>query len=209
MMRVKIFSVIILFFSTILLAKEVVIKGKVRDENGNPVAYADIVVFPKENFLNFIVSLPSKIRGYEKPKLKGILFSRTDKNGKFELSLEVERWRSNYIIEAGFFARKEGKDMFYSLGRSVVKRLHKKVIAYSEIVIHNRKFFDDFKRFVAELDSSKEKEIYNKYGIPERIDRYFVGKKSEVVWWYFSQGKAFRFRDGELIKVEEFDPVIR
>jgi hypothetical protein len=29
----------------------------------------------------------------------------------------------------------------------------------------------------------------------------------EVTWWYFEQGKAYRFREGELQQVVNFDPV--
>ena len=48
---------------------------------------------------------------------------------------------------------------------------------------------------------------YDEMGRPDSIDRVNGGGWTESTWWYFSTGRACRFRDGRLVQVQEFDPV--
>ena len=49
--------------------------------------------------------------------------------------------------------------------------------------------------------------MYQERGRPDKVETTRYEDRVETAWWYFEQGKVCRFADGELVKVEEFDPV--
>jgi hypothetical protein len=61
----------------------------------------------------------------------------------------------------------------------------------------------------AAVDSGSEDEnrIHDEMGRPDRVQTLEYPDYDEVTWWYFEQGKAYRFRDGELQQVVRFEPV--
>jgi len=58
-----------------------------------------------------------------------------------------------------------------------------------------------------EFGTEDEKRIYDEMGRPDRVQTLEYPEYEEVTWWYFEQGKAYRFRAGELQQVVRFDPV--
>jgi hypothetical protein len=56
-------------------------------------------------------------------------------------------------------------------------------------------------------DSSDEDRIRDEMGRPDKVQTLEYPDYEEVTWWYFEQGKAYRFRDGELQQVVNFEPV--
>ena len=59
----------------------------------------------------------------------------------------------------------------------------------------------------AGLYSEDEQRIYDEMGEPDRVETLEYPDYDEISWWYFEQGKAYRFREGELQQVVNFDPV--
>jgi hypothetical protein len=55
--------------------------------------------------------------------------------------------------------------------------------------------------------SEDEKRIYDEMGRPDKVQTLEYPDYDEVTWWYFEQGKAYRFREGELQQVVNFEPV--
>ncbi|MGB3564724.1 MAG: hypothetical protein WBH75_20315 [Thermoanaerobaculia bacterium] len=58
-----------------------------------------------------------------------------------------------------------------------------------------------------DFGSEDEKRIYDEMGRPNKVQTLEYPEYDEVTWWYFEQGKAYRFREGELQQVVNFDPV--
>jgi hypothetical protein len=52
-----------------------------------------------------------------------------------------------------------------------------------------------------------EKRIRDEMGRPDKVQTLEYPDYDEVTWWYFEQGKAYRFREGELQQVVNFEPV--
>ena len=52
-------------------------------------------------------------------------------------------------------------------------------------------------------DSDDERRIYQQMGKPDRVEE----RGAERSWWYFADGRMFRFDDGELVETRAFDPV--
>lgn len=61
-------------------------------------------------------------------------------------------------------------------------------------------------RFSDGRASNDERRAFGELGLPEKIDGPdpVLG---EVSWWYFSTGKVYRFKDGNLVQVFAFDPI--
>ena len=49
--------------------------------------------------------------------------------------------------------------------------------------------------------------IHDEMGRPDKVQTLEYPDYDEVTWWYFEQGKAYRFREGELQQVVNFEPV--
>ena len=58
-----------------------------------------------------------------------------------------------------------------------------------------------------DFGNEDEKRIYDEMGRPDRVQTLEYPDYDEVTWWYFEQGKAYRFRGGELQQVVRFEPV--
>ncbi len=58
-----------------------------------------------------------------------------------------------------------------------------------------------------EFGSEDEKRIHDEMGRPDKVQTLEYPDYDEVTWWYFEQGKAYRFREGELQQVVRFEPV--
>lgn len=63
--------------------------------------------------------------------------------------------------------------------------------------------------FLAHLDTPSEREVYQRLGKPDRVERvtYEGSERVDASWWYFSVGKVFYFRSGELVEERGFQPV--
>ncbi|MEZ5332759.1 MAG: carboxypeptidase-like regulatory domain-containing protein [Thermoanaerobaculia bacterium] len=62
-------------------------------------------------------------------------------------------------------------------------------------------------RFEQAAQSVDEKNVYEAHGRPDRVEVFDRPGAQEVTWWYFEDGKAYRFEDGDLVQVVPFDPV--
>jgi len=60
---------------------------------------------------------------------------------------------------------------------------------------------------VFQYSSGDEERIHNEMGRPDKVQTLEYPDYDEVTWWYFEQGKAYRFREGKLQQVVNFDPV--
>lgn len=58
-----------------------------------------------------------------------------------------------------------------------------------------------------DVRSDDESRIRDEMGQPDRVQTLEYPDYDEVTWWYFEEGKAYRFRDGELQQVVRFEPV--
>jgi hypothetical protein len=58
-----------------------------------------------------------------------------------------------------------------------------------------------------DFGNEDEKRIYDEMGRPDKVQTLEYPDYDEVTWWYFEQGKAYRFREGELQQVVNFEPV--
>jgi len=75
------------------------------------------------------------------------------------------------------------------------------------VTLADTTFLDTMREFLSSLKTDEEQKTYHDAGKPDRVDRTTFPDHVETAWWYFEQGKVYRFRDGHLEKVDDFAPV--
>ena len=68
-------------------------------------------------------------------------------------------------------------------------------------------FLDTFRSFVAGLDTADEQRVYEAQGRPDKVDTMELPDRVEESWWFFERGKVYRFIDGRLDQVDEFEGI--
>lgn len=79
----------------------------------------------------------------------------------------------------------------------------------ANLTVERAELISQLQDFLAHLDTPSEREIYQRLGKPDRVERvvYEGSERVDASWWYFSVGKVFYFRSGELIDERNFQPV--
>lgn len=133
---------------------------------------------------------------------------RTGVDGEYTIAFPWDDYYNRFDLVAGIMVRGEEGDELVELERIDVKdRLERSSPAVAPVVIENYRFIETFRQFLATVDSADETRVYQDHGRPDRVKTGDLGDRQEVSWWYFELGKVYRFVNGELTKVEDFDPV--
>lgn len=79
----------------------------------------------------------------------------------------------------------------------------------ANLTVEKAELIAQLKEFLARLDSASERQVYQRLGKPDRVERTVYGgsERVDAAWWYFSVGKVFYFRSGELVEERSFQPV--
>lgn len=79
----------------------------------------------------------------------------------------------------------------------------------ANLTVEQAALIAQLKQFLARLDTPSERQIYQRLGKPDRVERteYEGGERVDAAWWYFRVGKVFYFRSGELVEERSFQPV--
>jgi hypothetical protein len=133
---------------------------------------------------------------------------RTDERGEFALDFTWS-WRYNQfeLLVAVPVRGPEGERLHILETVELNRRLREGSPVAVPVTLSDTRFLTNLRDFIASLDTSDQRRIYQERGKPDRVDRVQLSGRLEVSWWYFEQGKVYRFADGTLAKVEEFDPV--
>lgn len=76
-----------------------------------------------------------------------------------------------------------------------------------DVTLEDTRYLDSVRQFIASVRSDDERRVYAEMGNPEKVDVVHYSDHSEVSWWYFGLGKAYRFNDGKLEEVITFPAV--
>lgn len=112
-----------------------------------------------------------------------------------------------FLVVAVPMRNAEGDYMHELLREEITERVQLGSPVVVPLVLPELDVLTAFRAFEAELDSDDEKEIYQREGRPDRVHTAPGPEGSETTWWYFEAGKLYRFRDGDLVTTEPFDPV--
>lgn len=133
----------------------------------------------------------------------------TGAGGSYTLQWPWDPYFNRFELAVGVPVRKPGGERLIELARTdVTDRLRGGSPVVSAVVVENRKLVDTLRAFLASLRTADERRVYQEQGKPDEVKRTnFGATSSEASWWYFEQGKMYRFKDGRLVQVVPFDPV--
>lgn len=134
--------------------------------------------------------------------------TKTDANGDYSLEWRWYDYYNRFELRAGVAVRKPGEEEFLVLTSvDLGGRMKQGSPIIANLVIEDTTFVDSLRAFVAGIDSADKRQTYDTMGKPDRVQVIEYPTFDEVTWWYFQTGRAYRFHDGKLDRVEEFDPV--
>jgi hypothetical protein len=104
-------------------------------------------------------------------------------------------------------ATPQGDDLQELSRQDITRRVLQGSPVAIPVTLTDTAFLDTLRQFLASLKTAEEQKAYHQAGKPDRVDRTSYPDHVETAWWYFTQGKVYRFRDGHLESVDSFAPV--
>ncbi|HEX2253510.1 MAG TPA: carboxypeptidase-like regulatory domain-containing protein [Thermoanaerobaculia bacterium] len=130
----------------------------------------------------------------------------TDAQGQFRLEWPWDSFYNHFELVAGVPVRSGRGERFQELARSdVTRRVGGRGPVVATLLVENAEFLRTLRSFLAALDSDDEQRVYRDAGMPGRVEN----QGGEARWWYFEQGRMYRFDRGRLVEVKTFAPVDR
>jgi len=132
----------------------------------------------------------------------------TDQQGGYGLQFAWSRLYNHFELVVSIPVTTEHGEDRQELRRMDISRRmgHGSPVAVP-VTLEDTAFLDTLREFLASLRTSEEQTTYRQAGKPDRVDRTTFPDHVDTAWWYFEQGKVYRFRDGHLQTVDSFDPV--
>ena len=180
---------------------EVLVEGVVTDSNGRPLPNLEIVLE--------VAKMRISLRPPGKAKANIVRgATATDTEGHFGLRWE---WRPGFdrfeVIVAVTVPEPTGKHLQVLFRLDITDQVQIGSPIVVPVILEDTALIDELKTFQDNLNSADEHRVYQGSGRPDRIDREEFVHHTESAWWYFRFGKVYRFEDGVLVKVDDFEPV--
>jgi hypothetical protein len=134
--------------------------------------------------------------------------TRTDADGEFGLDLNWNDRYNHFEIVVGVeVATPQGETLQELVRLDITRRLKQGSPVAVPITLEDTRFLTTLREFLRGVDTADEQRVYRETGKPDRVDTIKYPDRDESAWWYFPLGKVYRFRDGNLERVEDFAPV--
>ncbi len=178
------------------------ITGLVTDAAGMPIPDVRVILVASRKTFSFR-RLGRKTREVRR------LAATTDSRGEYTLAWPWQDFYNRFELVVGAPDRKaSGKEELMVLERLDLgtRILHGSPVV-ANLTIGDTVDLESLRSFVAGIDTKDEQQVYDQMGRPDRLKTFDYPDYEEVSWWYFADGKAYRFRDGKLDQVVHFEPV--
>lgn len=177
------------------------ITGTVTGSNGAPIPDISVVFYASRRA--FTVSKFGRATRDEVT-----LQTTTDKEGQFSFDWRWLDYYNRFELQTGVPTRSAAGETFEVLGSLDMRdRIEQGSPVVASLVVDDLQFLDSLRDFLDSVDTEDEERIYNEMGNPDRVQEIDYGEGTEISWWYFQSGKAYRFREGRLDQVVHFDPI--
>lgn len=177
------------------------ITGAVTDPSGGPIP--DVKVVFKVTRKSFAISKMERATRDEV-----IQMTSTDPNGQFSFRYRWVDYYNRFEVMVGMPRRAAAGESFEVLVKQdLSSRIEKGSPVVVGLVIEDEEFLVSLRAFLESVDSADERRIYDEMGNPDKVETSEFPTHDEISWWYFKAGKTYRFKDGELIQIVDFEPV--
>jgi len=177
--------------------ERVEVTGVVTDEAGQPLPEVRVVLEASRAVFSFR-QFHRVLR--DTRRVAGV----SDAKGQFTLTWPWDGYFNDFQLVAGVPVRTPNGERFEELARTDVSaRIKQSNPLVVTLAVQNAEFVRTLRAFLASVKSDDERRVYQQMGKPDRVE----DRGRERTWWYFEQGRAYRFRDGTMVEVKPFDPV--
>jgi hypothetical protein len=132
----------------------------------------------------------------------------TDAQGNYGLQFP---WNHHYdhfeLVVAIGVATAHGDDRQELRRLDITRYVQQGTPVVVPVTLADTHFLDTLREFLGSLRTDEEQKAYHQAGKPDRVDRTTYPDHVDTAWWYFEQGKVYRFRDGHLQTIDSFAPV--
>jgi hypothetical protein len=183
--------------------EEIEIVGRVTDPGGRGVP--DLLVDIRASRESFSVR---KMRRIDENAVT--LRARTDTNGDYRIVWPWHDYYNQFLIQALIPVRlPDNMVQDHVVGEvDITGFIGNGSPVRAQVTLSDPDLVQKVRDFEAGVETVDHRRIYGERGLPEKVDSYEYPEHAEESWWYFGQGTVFRFEDGRLVEVENFDPVV-
>jgi hypothetical protein len=175
--------------------------GLVTDATGRPIAGLQVVFEAAR--AGFSVRTFRRERK-EIQRLTGL----TNERGEYDLEWPWNSYYNDFELMVGIPVRDAQGERLRELERvDLNRKIEQGSPVVSALVVQESEFVYSLRDFLASIRSAEERRTHQEMGEPDKVEQLQFPSHSEVAWWYFEAGKVYRFRDGKLERIEQFDPV--
>jgi len=179
----------------------VTITGVVSDLANQPVADLEVVFEASRHAFDYL-------RFHKRRPVVRTISTTTGPDGGYRLDWPWDKGFNRFALAFGITVAEPGGEGFHVLHREdLTRRIEFGSPVVSAIRIQDTSFLDSFLEFRAGLETEDQRKVYRDVGKPDKVRERGSADGTEVDWWYFELGKVYRFRDGQLYEVENFEPV--
>lgn len=181
--------------------EEVAISGVVTDRLGEPLPDLQVELVASRSTFSFL-----KLGKVQREPRR--VATVTGADGEFRLAWPWHEFFNHFELEVGLVVQEPAGERLEPLERLDVSR---RILQGGQVVVAvtvaDSAPVAEYRAFLDSIASDDQRRIFEQKGRPGRVDRADLAGRIEVTWWYFGSGQAFRFEDGRLEQVVDFDPV--
>lgn len=178
------------------------ITGLVTDDDGRPIPQVQLLLEASRRRIAF-----TKLKRVEENPVR--LSTFTDDTGEYTLDWKWHRYYNHFELRVVLAVRLPGgRERLEVLAEvDLSERIKQGSPVVAPITVEDTSFLEAYRDFLASLDTADERQVFGAMGKPDKVEALKFPAHREESWWYFKMGRTYRFRDGDLQQVVEFDPV--
>lgn len=184
-----------------LRGEVITVSGVVTDGGSRPVKELEVVLEVSRHAFDYL-----RLRK-RRPVVRRVS-TVTSADGAFELQWPWDPGFNRFELAFGISVVEPGGDGFRVLHREdLSRRFHHGSPVISTVQIADTSYLDSFLEFRDALETEDQRKVYREVGKPDKVRERAAASGTETDWWYFELGKVYRFENGTLSEIENFEPV--
>lgn len=178
------------------------ITGLVTDREGRPIPQAQVLLEASRRRISF-----TKLRRVNDSPVR--VSALTDDGGEYTIRWKWHRYYNHFELRVVVAVRRPGGRQHLEVLAEVdlSERIKQGSPVVAPVTVEDTSFLDTYRSFLAAIDTDDERQVFDAMGKPDKVETLKFPDRREESWWYFKMGRTYRFRDGDLTQVVEFDPV--
>jgi hypothetical protein len=180
----------------------VVVTGTVTDEQGQPIPQVDLVFEATREAFDV-----RRMRDVTEPPR--VVRARSDDAGQYSVEWSWHHYFNVFTLRVVVpIGERGGHERDETIAQvELSERVRQGTPVVVPVTVDDTRLLREVRAFLGGLGTDDERRIYTQEGKPDRIDQVARPDHEEETWWYFTIGTLYRFRDGALGEVENFEPI--